>query len=148
MQPFFTKKTNEKIAREIGTIGDYTLDDPRPPPVPKVVVKYRAIKQILGDMDNFAVSGLTGFKEMGDGRDHSDFMLSGDQPRNISQKRLVEKLIYCSPDFNRLVFDTSFSMADKLIRENTAWVGKIRGEDRYQLDVIKELVHELVLCCA
>ena len=138
MQPFFTKKTNEKIAKEIGTISDYTLNDPKPPPVPKVVVKYRAAKQILEDLDNFAVPGLNGFRDMGDGRDHSDFMLAGDEPRHVSQRRLIEKLIFCSPDFNRLVFDTSFSLADELIRTNTAYCGKIRGEDRFQLDVIKE----------
>ena len=138
MQPFYTRKTNEKIAREIGTIDDYTFDGPKPPVVPKVEARYRAVRQILGDRDNFAPPILKGFTEMGDGRDHSGFMLMGNEPRHISQRRLVDKLVFCSPDFLPLVFDTSFSLADEALRTNTAYCGKIRGKDRFQLDVIKE----------
>ncbi|EQK99321.1 linoleate diol synthase [Ophiocordyceps sinensis CO18] len=58
MQPMFTKKVNEEIARELGTMDQYTLDDPKPPPKPVVVFTSAAIKQALGSPKQFAVPWL------------------------------------------------------------------------------------------
>lgn len=54
-QPMFTRKMNKEIAREIGTIDQYTLDDPLPPPTPLPVVKHSQVTQVLKDQANFHV---------------------------------------------------------------------------------------------
>jgi hypothetical protein len=54
-QPMYTRKMNEQIAREIGTIDEYTLDDPSPPPKTVIVTKHSTITKLSKDQANFRI---------------------------------------------------------------------------------------------
>ena len=49
MQPMYTRKMNEQIARELGNISLYTMDDPAPPPRPVIITRLSTIKDLLAD---------------------------------------------------------------------------------------------------
>jgi hypothetical protein len=139
MQPMFTKKTNGEIAKEIGTINDYTQDDPKPPPTPKVIFKANAVKAILKDPENFASPWFKAFKDLADGHDYSHFMLSGDGAANASQRKVVGDLLFKLPEFKQLLVDTSFRYADQYIKTEMFYWGKNNaGVPRYELDLVRE----------
>lgn len=83
-QPMFTRKMNEEIAREIGTIDQYTLDDPSPPPTPLPVVKHSQVTQVLKDQANFRVIWTKFLNDMIPGKTYDDYMLGGDKPANTA----------------------------------------------------------------
>lgn len=100
MQPMYTRKMNETIAKEVKTIALYTQADPAPPPQPIPVFKNSIVRSILKDQASFAepVGHLLGGIFPGSDRDFSHYMLYGDAAVNTAQRNLVGDIVYGSKD--------------------------------------------------
>lgn len=133
-QPMFTRKMNEQIAREIGTIDQYTLDDPTPPPSPVVLAKHSSITKVLSDKANFRVIWAKYLNDMIPGKKYDSYMLGGDGPANQAQKDLLTTIIYSPAEFTQLLSETSLHLAKELLDAETLNLGK----DLNQLDIIRE----------
>lgn len=136
MQPMFTRKMNEQIAREIGTIDLYTMEDPKPPPRPVLVANSALIQKVLSDQNSFKVPWLKGFADLFPGkRDFSWYMLSGDKQDNTAQRNLVGNILYASPDIARLISDTTLAIGETLMKKNTFTISKSLS----QIDIIRDV---------
>lgn len=133
-QPMFTRKMNEQIAREIGTIDQYTLDDPSPPPSPIPLAKYSAVTQALSDQANFRVIWAKYLNDMIPGKKYDSYLLGGDAPANTAQKKLVSEIIFSPTEFIQLLSQTSLHVGKELLDAETVNLGK----DLNQLDIIRE----------
>lgn len=135
MQPMFTRKMNEQIARETGTIDLYTPDDPAPPPRPVIITRLSTIKTVLGDPIKFKVLWNVNFNNIFPGkRDFTASMLAGDKPLNFAQRNLVGDLLYATSETSKLIHDTVVSLGNELIKSKTMKL----GVNVLQLDVIRE----------
>ncbi|CAI4218929.1 unnamed protein product [Parascedosporium putredinis] len=77
MQPMYTKKANIQIAKKLGTIDQFTVDDPKPPKQPIIVTSNATAKKALSNPDTFAAPWLAGINALFPGKkDYSWFMLS------------------------------------------------------------------------
>ncbi|GIZ44782.1 hypothetical protein CKM354_000797100 [Cercospora kikuchii] len=140
MQPMFTKKTNEQIAKEIGTFGDYTLDDPKPPPMPKIVKTAKEAKAILRDSQNFASPWFKAFEQLADGHDYNHFMLSGEGSAQASQRQLMESLLFRLPEFKQLVRNTAYHYAYSYFKSEMFYWGKNNeGIPRNEIDLVRDV---------
>lgn len=133
-QPMFTRKMNEEIAREIGTIDQYSLDDPSPPPTPIVLTKYSPVTKVLSDQDNFHVIWAKYLNDMIPGKKYDSYMLGGDAPGNTAQRKLVSEIMFSPSEFIQLLSQTSLHVGKELLDSETLNLGK----DLNQLDIIRE----------
>jgi hypothetical protein len=132
MQPMFTRKMNEQIAKEIGTIDQYTLADPAPPPQPIILTKYSPITKVLKDQANFKVLWGKYFSDLG--KDYTGFMLGGDKPANTAQRNLVGDIIYGPVEFQQLLSQTILSVGSEILKKEALSLSK----DLYQIDIVRE----------
>lgn len=136
MQPMFTKKANEAIARELGTIAQYTLDDPKPPPKPVVILTNAAIKQVLGSPKQFVVPWLQAVNSLFPGKkDLGWFMLAGDEARNIAHRASVVKALGKIPNLHKAVHEFVERVGTQLM-EKESFTFK---EGLCQLDLIRDV---------
>jgi linoleate 10R-lipoxygenase len=120
MQPMYTKKANEEIAREIGTIDQYTLDDPKPPPKPVVLFTSAAIKQALRNTKQFVVPWLSAVNALFPGKkDLGWFMLAGDEPRNYAQRADMMKAMGKIPNLHEAVHEFIERVGSRLIEQES-----------------------------
>jgi hypothetical protein len=135
MQPMYTKKMNEEIAKEIGTFPLYTTDDPAPPPKPNVVIKNSIIRTILKDPATFAqpvgflLAGLFPGK-----RDFSAYMLSGDSAVNTAQRNLVGDALYGSKDLKIALTSFLSTYSSECLTGETLHM----SDNLDQIDIIRE----------
>lgn len=135
MQPMFTRKMNETIAREIGQINLYTLDPPKAPRKPIILTKHSLIKQVLNDRRCFITAWGPVLNQIFPGKeDYTTFMLGGDKPANTSQRNLVGDILYGPADFKTLLSDFVFTSAITYLKENLFTLGK----NLQQIDIIRE----------
>ncbi|RYP00278.1 hypothetical protein DL763_000889 [Monosporascus cannonballus] len=136
MQPMFTKKMNQQIATEIGTIKQYTLDDPKPPRATVVVASHSGVRQVLEDHGRFVVPWLPAINSLWPGeKDFSWFMLGGDKPENAAHKQLMQKVLMGIPDFSKI-------LAGFIANEGKALLDRelFKMKDNlYQLDLIRDI---------
>ncbi|OTB05819.1 hypothetical protein M426DRAFT_56178 [Hypoxylon sp. CI-4A] len=136
MQPFYTKKANEAIARELGTIAQYTLDDPKPPPKPVVIFTSEAIKQALGKPQQFVVPWLRPISDMfPGGRDLGWFMLAGDQPRNFKDRANFQEAMRKIPNLHNAVHEFVQRVGSQLIEKESFMFKKGLN----QIDIIRDV---------
>lgn len=137
MQPMYTKKANEAIARELGTIAQYTLDDPKPPPKPVALFTNAAIKQALGNPKQFVVPWLKPIHEVfpGGKKDLSWFMLAGDKPENYAHRKFVGGVMGKIPHLHKAVHNFVDQVGAKLIEKETF---KLK-EGLHQIDLIRDV---------
>ncbi|CAG9942858.1 unnamed protein product [Clonostachys rosea f. rosea IK726] len=101
MQPMYTKKANQRIAEKLGTIAQFTLDDPKPPATMIVLSTQAAIKQCLESQD-FALPWLKPLNLMFPGKkDYGWYMLAGSEPRNIAHRDSFSKALGKLPNLNK-----------------------------------------------
>lgn len=137
MQPMFTRKMNETIAREIGQIDLYTLDPPKPPRKPVILTNHSLIKQVLKDRRCFVTVLGPGLNQIFPGKeDYTTYMLGGDKLANTSQRNLVGDILYGPADFKALLSDFVFKSATAYLKENLFTLGKTIQ----QIDIIREFV--------
>ncbi|KAI1843275.1 hypothetical protein JX266_010629 [Neoarthrinium moseri] len=136
MQPMYTKKANEKIAREIGTIDLYTMDDPKAPPKPIIVTSSAAIKQTLDNPKQFAVPWLKALNAMLPvKKDMGWFMLAGDEPRNREHRASVMKALGKLPKLHQAVHTFIDRVGGKLMEQEAF---KLK-EGLHQIDIIRDV---------
>ncbi|KAF6789665.1 linoleate diol synthase [Colletotrichum sojae] len=137
MQPMYTKKANENIARELGTFGLYTTDDPKPPPTPVVVITTDSIKKVLGSPKQFVVPWLRPLSEVftEKKRDVGWFMLAGDEQRNLQHRDSVMKAFKKIPNLHNAVHDFIDRVGKQLIQKETF---KMK-EGLCQMDIIRDV---------
>jgi cytochrome P450 len=133
-QPMFTRKMNEQIAREIGTIDHYSLADPAPPPRKIVLTDYATNIKVLKDQASFRVPWARYLNDMFPGKTYNDYMLGGDDPANAAQKKLVHSILFSPDQFLDLLSETTTKLGSELLKANTLWLTK----DLHQVDIIRE----------
>ncbi|KAG9253116.1 linoleate diol synthase, partial [Emericellopsis atlantica] len=136
MQPMYTKKMNETIAKEIGTIKQYTLDDPRPPRKRVVLTTAAAIKQVLGNTKQFVVPWLSGLNNVFPGeKDFSWFMLAGDEPRNFAHRASFSKAMGKVENLHGAVHNFVQNIGKQIIDQETFQL----KEGLNQIDLIRDV---------
>lgn len=135
MQPMFTKATNEKISKELGTFGQYTLDDPKPPAKPVVVTTSAAIKKVLDNPKQFAVPWLKPLNSLIPGKDVSWFMLAGDEPHNREHRASFMKALGNIPNLHAAVPEFINRVGTQLIQKESFKIKN--GLD--QIDLIRDV---------
>jgi hypothetical protein len=136
MQPMYTKKANEKIARELGTIAQFSLDDPKPPAKPVVLVTNAAVRSVLTDPKGFTPPWLHAFDTMFAGKkDLSWFMLSGDEPANYTNRTNMDKVFAKLPNLLGAVRDLVQTAGSKFIEKE----GFALRDGLMQLDLVRDL---------
>jgi hypothetical protein len=124
---------NEEIAREIGTIGQFTLADPAPPPVPVILTKHSTITKVLKDQANFRVPWIKWLNDIAPGRTFNSAMLAGDLPMNTAQRNLVTDIMFSPAEFMQLFSATAMSVGRELIDRETL---NLKSLD--QIDIVRE----------
>ncbi|OLN97847.1 Psi-producing oxygenase A [Colletotrichum chlorophyti] len=135
MQPMYTKKANQAIAKELGTIEQYTLDDPKPPAKPVVVTSSVAIKEVLGNPGKFVVPWLSPLTALNPKKDISWFMLAGDEPRNFQHRVNMLKAMGKVPNLHNAVHEFVERVGSQLIEKETF---KLK-EGLCQMDIIRDV---------
>jgi hypothetical protein len=144
MQPMFTKDMNRQIAEEIGTIAQYTLEDPSPPRKPVILTKHDLICKVLKDQRHFAVPWSAAFSQLFPGeKDFSTYMLAGDKPANTAQRNLVGDTLYSPTEFKKLLSDFVFSVGTSYLKAESFKVGK----SMEQIDIIREYNPRFYMTC-
>lgn len=132
-QPMFTRKMNEEIAREIGTIDQFSLADPAPPPVPVILTKHSTVTKVLKDQANFRVPWIKWLNDIAPGRTFNGAMLAGDLPMNTAQRNLVTDIMFSPAEFMQLFSATAMSVGMELIDRETL---NLKSLD--QIDIVRE----------
>ncbi|KAI5306174.1 hypothetical protein KEM56_001984 [Ascosphaera pollenicola] len=134
-QPMFTRKMNETIAREIGTIDDYNLAGPSPPPNTVPVMKYSTVTKVVNDQANFHVIWTKYLNDMTPGKKYDSYMLCGDEAANTAQKKLVHDILYGPDEFLQLIHSSTESVVKELLEAETLSLGK----NLNQIDIIRDV---------
>ncbi|KAF9874998.1 linoleate diol synthase [Colletotrichum karsti] len=137
MQPMYTKQANERIARQLGTFNQFTLDDPKPPAKYVVVRSTGGIKHVLGNHDKYAVPWLPPLQALftGQKKDISWFMLAGDAQTNKQEKINMQAVMKKVPGLHNAVHEFIERVGKRLIDKETF---KMR-EGLFQMDIIRDV---------
>ncbi|KAI9690830.1 MAG: hypothetical protein M1822_008449 [Bathelium mastoideum] len=136
MQPMFTRKMNEQIATEIGTIKQYTRANPARPPVPVILESHSIIRKVLTDQNCFGVPWLAALNDLFPGeKDYSGFMLGGDAQINTVQRNLVGDVIYGPPEFKSLLASFVVEAAEGYLSAEQFNV----GGSAEQIDILRDV---------
>lgn len=135
MQPMFTKNMNEEIAREFGTIAQYTLDGPSAPRRPVVLTNHALIRKVLKNQRCFVVPWTAALNQLFPGKeDYSTYMLGGDKAVNTAQRNLVGDTLYGPTDFKALLSDFVSTVGTSYLKTNMFTLGK----SLQQIDIIRD----------
>lgn len=136
MQPMYTKKMNQQIAKEIGTIKQYTTADPKQPRRKVVFTAQSAVREVLEDHKRFVVPWLPAINDIWSGeREFSWYMLAGDKPENASDKKLLQRAFASTPNFPQV-------MADFIDKQGRSLLDKELFEMKdgfFQIDLLRDL---------
>jgi linoleate 10R-lipoxygenase len=118
MQPMYTKQANIAIAKELGTIDQYTLNDPSPPKVPVVIKSWAGIKQVLNDPATFPLGWgkVLDYIFMGK-RDVGWFMLAGNEARNFEHRKKTAQAFSKLPNLQQTILDFVDRVGKNLLKE-------------------------------
>jgi linoleate 10R-lipoxygenase len=118
MQPMYTKQANIAIAKELGTIDQYTLNDPSPPKVPVVIKSWAGIKQVLNDPATFPLGWgkVLDYIFMGK-RDVGWFMLAGNEARNFEHRKKTAQAFGKLPNLQQTILDFVDRVGKNLLKE-------------------------------
>ena len=136
MQPMYTKKMNQQIATELGTIKQYTTADPKPPRHKVVLTTQAAALEVLEDNKRFVVPWLQAINDMFPGeKDCSWYMLAGDKPENAADKKLLQKAFASTPNFPQIMADFIATNGRALLEQE---LFKMK-DGLYQVDLLRDI---------
>jgi linoleate 10R-lipoxygenase len=136
MQPMYTKKANTEIAKELGTIDQYTLDDPKPPATPVVIISSASIKKVLSSPKQYVLPWLKPLNSLFPGKkDYSWFMLGGDDPVNVRERDNMLKALKKIPNFHQAIHGFVERVGTELIKKETFTLRKGLN----QIDFIRDV---------
>ncbi|KAI5917926.1 heme peroxidase [Camillea tinctor] len=135
MQPYFTKKANIEIAKELGTIDQFTLDDPKPPRKNVTLFKSDSIRQVLGNPEGFISPWAIPMNDIFPGKMNINwFMLAGDEPYNKADR---ENMVNAMSKFDLpgLIWEFVERVGSALIQKETF---KLK-EGLHQIDLMRDV---------
>ncbi|KAI0534535.1 heme peroxidase [Xylaria digitata] len=136
MQPMFTRKTNAAIAKKLGTISQFTLDDPKPPPTPIVITSNAAVKTVLTNPKQYVIAWLPPLNALFPGKkDFSWYMLSGDATVNIQDRANLVKALKKAPNLHTAIHDFIARVGAELLNKETFTL----AEGLNQVDIIRDI---------
>ncbi|KAI0415155.1 heme peroxidase [Xylaria grammica] len=136
MQPMYTKKANAAIAKELGTIAQFTLDDPKPPATPFVVATSASIRTVLSNPKQYVLPWLAPLNSLFPGKkDFSWFMLSGDTPVNFQERINMQKAMKKAPNLHNAIHEFVEKIGAELIKKETFTL----KEGLNQIDIIRDI---------
>ncbi|KAI6090870.1 heme peroxidase [Hypoxylon rubiginosum] len=136
MQPMYTKKANLAIAKEIGTLAQYTEEDPKPPRKSVVLFSTASIKQVLGNHKQFVVPWLPAVNALFPGKkDLGWFMLAGDGPANIADRQNMQNAMSKVPNLHGAVHAFIENAGRRLIDKETFQL----KQGLNQIDLIRDI---------
>ncbi|KAI2620829.1 heme peroxidase [Xylaria nigripes] len=136
MQPMYTRKANAGIAKELGTIDQFTMDDPKKPSNHVVVSSSQLVKQVLDNPQAYVPPWLKGVNDIFMGKkDYSWFMLSGDGPKNREDRASMIKAFHKLPNLQNAAKDFVARVGSELIKNETF---KLK-EGLNQLDILRDI---------
>ncbi|KAL7621367.1 hypothetical protein AAE478_008688 [Parahypoxylon ruwenzoriense] len=136
MQPFYTKKANAAIAKELGTIDQFTLDDPQPPRKNIVLFKSESIKQVLTSRKEYIIPWAPPLNALFPGKkDVSWYMLAGDSPQNEADRANMLKAMGKVPNIRSAIQEFVERVGSQLIKKETF---KLK-EGLNQIDLIRDV---------
>ncbi|TWU70930.1 hypothetical protein ED733_001561 [Metarhizium rileyi] len=136
MQPMYTKEANIKIAKELGTFDQYTLDDPKPPLIPVAVTTWAGIKQVLGDLKTFPLGWGKVLDHIFNGkRDIGWFMLSGNEARNFEHREKTAQAFSKLPDLEHTVYGFIEKVGAELLKKADFEL----KDGVHQVDIIRDV---------
>ncbi|KAF4774550.1 linoleate diol synthase [Colletotrichum scovillei] len=137
MQPMYTKKMNETIAKEIGTFHLYTLEDPTPPRKAIITQTSGAIKYVLSNPKQFVLPWLRPLQAMftDSKRDISWFMLAGDEQKNYQHRINIKKALSKIPTLHNAIHEFIDRVGAELVKKETF---KMK-EGLHQMDIIRDV---------
>lgn len=136
MQPMYTKKANIQIAKKLGTIDQFTVDDPKPPKQPIIVTSNATAKKALSNPDTFATPWLAGINALFPGKkDYSWFMLSGDGPTHVAHRQSMLKAVQKIPNLHTALHQFIDNVGAKLIEKETFKL----SQGLHQIDIIRDV---------
>lgn len=126
---------NKKIAEEIGSIRQFTLEGPRKPPAPIIVTKHSTVCHVLQDQNAFRVPWLAALNDLFPGKkDYSSFMLGGDAPSNAKQRALMQSIMYGPDEFSQLILEFVTASATSYLET----AGFNLNTNLQQIDILRE----------
>ncbi|KAF5138262.1 Psi-producing oxygenase A [Metarhizium anisopliae] len=141
MQPMYTKKANEKIAQELGTLDQYTLDDPKPPGMPITISANASIKQIFDNPAQFAVPWLKSFNCLFPGKkDLGWFMLAGDETHGYANRAGFGKAMGNIPHLHHAMNEFIHGVGTQMIQKETFRL----KEGLNQADLVRDIAIPLL----
>ncbi|KAI0508307.1 heme peroxidase [Xylaria bambusicola] len=136
MQPMYTKKANAAIAKEIGTLAQFTLDDPKPPPTPVIVTTSAAIKEVLSNPKQYVLPWVAPLNALFPGKKNFDwFMLAGDTQSNFQERSNMLKAFKKVPNLHNVIHEFVERVGAELIRKETFTL----KEGLNQIDIIRDI---------
>jgi linoleate 10R-lipoxygenase len=136
MQPMYTKTANIRIAKELGTIDQYTLDEPSPPKPPVVIKTWAGIKQVLTDPKTFPLGWDKVLNYVFNGkRDMGWFMLAGNESRNFEHRKKMGQAFSKLSNLQQTVFDFVERVGADLLKKADFEL----KEGLHQVDIIRDV---------
>ncbi|KAM3542308.1 hypothetical protein ARSEF1564_004756 [Beauveria bassiana] len=136
MQPMYTKKANMDIAKELGTLEQYSLEPAKPPKLPVVISTAAGIKQVLGNPDAFPLGWGEVLNNIFYGkRDVGWFMLAGTEPRNIEHRNKSAEAFSKLPNLQQAIYQMIERVgADLVAKADFTVQGGV-----HQIDLIRDV---------
>lgn len=129
MQPMYLPSMNQEIAKQFGTIDQYSPDPPAPPPKMTILSTHTAISSLLNDQRNFKVKYGVQLPDLV----FADYMLQGDGTANGENHKLVAQRMINVPGGLDL-YQNSFEQTMRRILTREAY----KLGDYFQVDMTKE----------
>ncbi|KAF4123830.1 hypothetical protein GMORB2_5546 [Geosmithia morbida] len=136
MQPMYTKKANVEIAKKLGTIDQYSLDDPKPPARKVALFSADSIKHVMGNPKSFPLIWNRGLNLLYPGKkDLSWFMLCGDEPKNLDHRDKMLQAMGKIPNIRKTTADFVSRLGSELIQRESFQLKK----GLIQMDVVRDV---------
>ena len=129
MQPMYLPSMNAAIFKELGTINQFCLDPPAPPPKTTVLNTQAAISGLLNDQANFKVKYGWQLPDLV----FPDYMLVGDGSKNTANHQFVGQRLMNVPGGLDL-YAKSFDDTTRAILARESY----KLCDTFQVDMTKE----------
>jgi cytochrome P450 len=138
MQPMYTKQGNEKIAKELGILDQYSSEDPRAPPKTVALLTDAAIRQALINTKQFSIPTPTSITDLFPAsakKDLSWFLSTSEEPLTFTHRAYIEKAMTKIPNLATSVRDFIDRVGSKLIDKETFAL----TEHLSQLDILRDI---------
>ena len=129
MQPMYLPSMNAEIFKKFGTMDQYCLDPPAPPPKVTVLNSHAAISALLNDQANFKVKYGMQLPDLV----FPEFMLQGDGRKNTDNRKFVGQRMMNVPGGMDLYAKSFDETTRKILARESYKLG-----DTFQVDITKE----------